>query len=287
MTTRERIQKVLAARGVGSRRQVEAWIEAGRITVNGQTAVAGQAIGPRDEVRLDGRKLRLRWGEDRETAGLVYHRPAREGLREAVEGTARSSLDRLPAAPGGRWIPVNQMGLGEGGLELFVNDGAVAGELMRAADRLSCEYSVRVRGDFDESRVEEVLAAAARDRESSGTIEELAYAGGEGANRWARVVVRGLRPRDLKRIFEHAGIEANRILRVRLGPLVLDRALARGRARKLREGELAALLDAAGMGGRRSAKSPGKAATKPVGRRGKPAGRAAPTGSIRRRTPRR
>lgn len=247
VAAKERIQKVLAAQGIGSRREVEGWIEAGRITVNRATAKPGQAIGPRDEVRLDGRKLRLRWDEPVTQQGLVYHRPAREGLRAAVPGSERSSFDRLPRPSSGRWVPVSPMGLGEGGLELFVNDGALAAALMSGAERFSSEFSVRVRGDFDESRLAELTAAAESDPESHGRFEELECAGGEAANRWARVVTTGLRPRDLKRIFEHCGIEANRILRTRFGPVAMERSLARGVSRRLSPGEMAALAEAAGV----------------------------------------
>ena len=274
MAGKERIQKVLASQGIGSRREVEAWIQAGRITVNRVAAVPGQAIGPRDEVRLDGRRLRLRWDADVAVQALVYHRPAREGMRAAVAGSERSSFDRLPRPAGGRWVPVSPMGLGEGGLELFVNDGAVAAALMAGADKLTSEFSVRVRGEFDESRLEELVAAAEHDPEARGRIEELECAGGEAANRWARVVTSGLRPRDLKRIFEACGIEANRILRTRFGPIMMDRSLARGVSRRLTAGELSALADAAGVAlpGSRTSRKPRRPATGSSGRSRKPTG---------------
>jgi 23S rRNA pseudouridine2605 synthase len=271
---KERIQKVLAAQGIGSRREVEAWIEAGRIKVNRAPALPGQAIGPRDEVRLDGRRLRLRWDDEVTVQGLVYHRPAHEGMRAAVAGSERSTFDRLPRPAGGRWVPISPMGLGEGGLELFVNDGAFAAALMGAAERIASEFSVRVRGDFDESRLQELVAAAERDPESRGRIDELEFAGGEAANRWARVVTSSLRPRDLKRIFESCGIEANRILRTRFGPIMMDRALARGVSRKLTPGELAALADAAGVAlpGAKAKRKPRRPATKAPGRSRGPTG---------------
>ena len=244
---RQRIQKVLAAQGVGSRRDVEAWIVAGRILVNGRAATAGQAIGPRDEVRLDGRKLRLRWDDTTASRGLAYHRPAMEGLNSALKPGDRSSVERLPKPFAGRWIALSPMGAGEGGLELFVSDGQLAAAIMKKSDVLSSEFSVRVRGGFDESRIAELLQAAASDPEAKGSIDELECAGGEGVNRWARVVCTGLRPRDLKRIFERCGIEANRILRVRFGPIAMDRSLARGVSRPLTPGELRLLADAAGL----------------------------------------
>lgn len=247
MTRRERIQKVLSAQGVGSRREIEAWIAAGRIAVNKQAAKPGQPIGPRDVVTLDGRRLRLRWDDEPVSQGVLYHRPAREGLRSATTDGERSSLDRLPRPAGGRWVPVSPMGLGEEGLELFVNDGTLAAALMGRADQLSSEFGVRVRGEFDESRFDEITRAAAADAESHGRIEEIRYVGGEAANRWAQVVTLGLRPRDLKRVFERCGIEANRIIRTRFGPITMDRSLARGVSRRLTPGELRSLMDAAGM----------------------------------------
>lgn len=255
---------MLAAQGIGSRREVESWIQAGRITVNKSPAKPGQAIGPRDDVRLDGRKLRLRWDDLGVPQGVIYHRPTREGMRTAVTGTDRSSFDRLPRPPSGRWVPVSPMGLGEGGLELFVNDGALAAALMGRADKLTSEYSIRVRGEFDETRIQEIMDAAATDPEARGRIEDVACTGGEAANRWAQVVTAGLRPRDLKRIFEHCGIEANRIIRTRFGPIAMDRSLARGVSRRLTSGEMATLADLAGL------QPPAKPAARP--RKGSAAG---------------
>lgn len=264
MAMKERIQKVLSARGIGSRREVEGWIAEGRIMIDGAPATPGQSVGPRSDIRLDGRKLRLHWDRELRPAALAYHRPAQEGLRSAIEGTERSSIARLPRPASGRWIPICPMGLGEGGLELFVNDGRLAAALMSHADELPSEFSVRLRGHFTEDRIPEVLAAVERDPELRGRVKTLQCAGGEAVNRWANVAGAGLRPRDLKRVFESCGLEANRILRTRLGSVAMDRSLARGCKRKLTEGELGVLHDLAGLprptdGTAGSAAHPGKA----------------------------
>lgn len=279
---KERIQKVLAARGIGSRREVEGWIAEGRITVDGAAATPGQSIGPRSDVRLDGRKLRLHWDRELRPAALAYHRPAQEGLRSASAGTERSSMARLPRPTSGRWIPICPMGLGEGGLELFVNDGRLAAALMSRADELPAELSVRLRGDFSEERVPEVLAAAERDPDLRGRIKALECAGGEAANRWANVSGGGLRPRDLKRLFEGCGLEANRILRTRLGGIAMDRSLARGCHRKLTEGEVGALHDLAGL-----PRPAARDAASTQLRRARPAGRERPARGGRGRSTRR
>lgn len=243
---RERIQKTLAARGVGSRRQIEAWIKTGRITVNGKLATPGQAVGERDDIRLDGRRLRLTRGTDRGHEGLAYHRPAQEDIRAGATGTMPSSLERLPKAAGRRWIPVSPLAARDGGLELFITDGELAAALTRRGIGIPSEFSVRVRGAFDESQIGVILATAGKALSVKGEITAVTPAGGEGTNRWLQVHVAGLRPRDLRELFEHCGLEANRILRTRFGPIAMERALARGRSRPLTEDELSALRDAAG-----------------------------------------
>ncbi len=270
---RERIQKVLAARGIGSRREVEGWIADGRITVNGSAAQPGQPVGPRDDIRLDGRRLRVDWRDETTVAALVYHRPAHERIMEGAAEGARASLERLPRPPGGRWIPLSPLGVGEGGLELFVNDGTLAAAVMRGTDKLSSEFSVRIRGEFDESRVAELLEAAASDPECTGRLETVEATGGEAANRWARIVSVGLRPRDLRRIFERCGLEANRVIRTRFGPVVMDRALSRGRSRRLTDGELAALQESVGLAAPRQPRRRKPAGQRPEGAKvkGRPA----------------
>ncbi len=243
---RERIQKLLAARGVGSRRQVEAWIVARRITVNGKPASPGQPVDSRDDVRLDGRRLRLGRGEESGHLGMIYHRPAQEDIRPGAEGTTTSSLERLPKSAGRRWIPISPLAANDGGLELFITDGRLAAALTRRGLGVPSEYSVRVRGAFDESTIFETLVAAALRTRLEGQLTGAVPAGGEGSNRWIQVTTIGLRPRDLKQLFEHCGLEANRILRTRFGPISMDRALARGRSRRLTDDELNALEEMTG-----------------------------------------
>lgn len=242
---RERIQKVLAARGVGSRRQVEAWIAEGRITVNGKPATTGQPVGERDDVRLDGRRLRLERGADAPHRAMVYHRPAQQGLRARADDPAPGAIEKLPKAGGQRWIPVSPLPARDGGLELFVTDGALAAALTKRGYALSSEFGIRVRGAFDDADLESRIKAAVESQGSKGSVESVTAAGGEGTNRWLQVVAVGLRTHDLRLAFESLGLEANRILRTRYGPIAMDRSLARGRSRPLTEGELKSLREIA------------------------------------------
>ena len=243
----ERIQKLLAARGIGSRRQVETWIAAGRISVNGRAAAPGQPVNEEDDIRLDGRRLRLRQRPERGSPGLAYHRPPREQVRGTAAGEGRTSLERLPASAGRRWVPVRPLGAGDGGLELFLTDGALAAALMRRGHELPCAYGVRVQGAVDERAIARLRELAASQPPESGALDTIEAAGGEGANRWLHVSGHGLRPRDLRPLFERAGLMVNRVLRTQLGPVAMDRRLARGMSRPLTEAELADLQAAAGL----------------------------------------
>lgn len=241
---RERIQKALAARGIGSRRQVEAWIAEGRVSVNGKPAAAGQPVDERDDIRLDGRRLRLGRGEESPHRGIAYHRPAQEGVRIGADA-APSSIEKLPKAGGHRWVPVSPLPARDAGLEIFVTDGALAAGLTKRGYAITSEFSVRVRGAFDESDIEQRLRAQAESAGVKGRIEAATPSGGEGSNRWIQVKVAGLRPRDLRDLFEACGLEANRILRTRYGPIAMDRILARGRSRALTDDELTSLRELA------------------------------------------
>jgi 23S rRNA pseudouridine2605 synthase len=213
--------------------------------VNGKLARPGQPVGPQDDVRLDGRRLRLGDVQGALDRGLVYHRPAQEEVRGTAGREKRGSLERLPKAAGRRWIPISPLSASDGGLELFLTDGRLAAALMRRGHEVACDYSVRVRGKFDEMQCARVVAAAAADPQIGGKLTLVEGAGGEGSNRWVQVNCIGLRPRDLKKLFESCGFEVNRVIRTRLGPITMDRALARGRSRSMTDAELAALHDLA------------------------------------------
>lgn len=236
------MQKALAHAGLGSRRQIEEWIRAGRLTVNGTVAQLGQRVGPEDRIQLDGRILRRREG----ARGIVYlcHRSSGEPLLQPAEATAetRGALaERLPRCAGRRFIAVSPMPRGDGGLEVLTADGALGARLQRAAGRLEIEFSVRVRGDLEAAQIERILDGQL---DSGARLELLACepAGGEAANRWYAVRARGASGRELRQLFERQGVIVSRVLRVRMGSLVLERALARGGFRRLEPAEVEALL---------------------------------------------
>ena len=244
----ERLQKMLARAGLASRREAEAWIRAGRLTVNGTVAELGARVAPRDEVRLDGRVVRARATEAGARAFLCHRSPG-EPLRTpalpASEPGARAPraalLERLPRRLGRRFIAVSPMPRVDGGLELVSSDGALAMRLQRAVHALRSEFGVRVRGELSAAQLEGIRAGAL-DSGARLAVERCEAAGGEAANRWYTLGVQGASGKQVRQLFERQGALVSRVLRTQLGAVRLERSLVRGQFRALTQEELRGLL---------------------------------------------
>jgi 23S rRNA pseudouridine2605 synthase len=234
----ERLHKVLATLGLGSRRQIEDWIRAGRVQVNGETAVIGQSVSSTDRIAVDGQPIsRVAPPKPRL---LLYHKPEGElCTRHDPEGRP-TVFDRLPPLPTGRWITVGRLDINSSGLLLLTTDGALANRLMHPSGHLQREYAVRVSGDVDGAVLDRLKGGVELD-DGPARFLSIAPAGGEGRNRWYTVIVDEGRNRLVRRLWESQGVVVSRLLRVRFGPLQLPRALARGRFRDATAAELASL----------------------------------------------
>ena len=230
---------MLARLGVASRREAEDWIRAGRITVNGELAVLGARVGRSDHMRLDGRLIH----RHEIAAGQVYlcHRSPGENLRTPTEPSEHLALlERLPKRAGNRFITVSPMPRIDGGLEIVTSDGELAMNLQRAIHGLPSEFSVRVRGELLEQQLTGILDGTL-DRGERLQVESCEASGGEAANRWYTIIARGGSGKDIRQLFERQGALVSRVLRTRVGTLVLDRILSRGQFRPLTKEEITAL----------------------------------------------
>jgi 23S rRNA pseudouridine2605 synthase len=239
----ERLQKYLAQRGLGSRRTVEEWIRAGRISVNGRIAELGQKVSHVDDIRLDGRAIKVRAAEGAQL--FVFNRSPGDPLREA-DGERSALVDRLPKTAGRRFVAVSPMPGIDGGLELVTSDGALAAKLQRVNHTLPCEFSVRVKGLLGPDHLEGVKSGKL-DRPARMTVESVSTSEAqlEGSNRWYSIVVRGASGKDVRQLFERQGALVSRVLRVSMGSLKLDKGLSRGQFRQLDDAEVKALLSPA------------------------------------------
>lgn len=236
----ERLHKVLAQVGLGSRRQIEDWIRAGRVQVNGQPAVLGQSITHADRVAVDGQPVTVT--APAKTRLLIYHKPEGElCTRHDPEGRP-TVFDRLPALSTGRWISVGRLDINSSGLLLLTTDGTLANRLMHPSNHLQREYAVRVSGDVEPAMLER-LRAGVELEDGPGRFVIITDGGGEGRNHWYNVTVDEGRNRLVRRLWASQGVVVSRLLRVRFGPLQLPRALGRGQYREATAAELASVSE--------------------------------------------
>jgi 23S rRNA pseudouridine2605 synthase len=270
----ERLHKLLAQHGIGSRRQVEAWIREGRVLVNGKPAEIGQRVGPRDRVVVDGRDVSKRLAVRSELRVIVYHKPSGE-MSRSREGDDRSGVeDRLPSLRAGRWLPVNSLAFGEDGLLILTSDGTLASAIRRNAETLPVEFRVRVlKPRDDEGWPDMPLEIDVEGEPVQFTAVERIE--GAGTNVWFRVTAdQPVRRGAVRALFDGAGLKVSRVMLVKWGPVALPRDLPRGRSRDLAGPELDALLALAGRA--KAQERAGAAGRPPRGKkpaRGRPPGR--------------
>ena len=243
-----RLQKLLANAGIGSRRQIEQWIREGRLTLDGQPACLGDRAGADSEIRLDGRKLELNH-EEAAAEALLYYKPTGEvTTRRDPEGRP-TVFDCLPAPRGGRWIVVGRLDVNTAGLLLFTTDGAIAHGLMHPSRQIEREYLVRVRGRPSAAALRmlrEGIMLEGGPAAFDQVVEQPQAAAQRDAHNGAyRVMLHEGRNREVRRLWEAAGHEVSRLLRVRYGPIALPRDLRPGGWRYLDAAALAALRAAA------------------------------------------
>jgi 23S rRNA pseudouridine2605 synthase len=233
---------VLARSGQGSRREMEALIAAGRITVNGRPATLGLRVGPEDRVARDGRPIRLGFDASAPRV-LLYHKPAGE-LVTARDPEGRPTVfDRLPRIRGGHWIAIGRLDFNTGGLLLLTDSGDLANRLMHPRHEVEREYAVRIRGELSDAHIER-LCRGVQLEDGLARFDAIEPRGGQGSNRWYEVVLREGRNREVRRMFEALGVTVSRLLRVRFGPFALPPRLKRGQWLELEGAELRTLLGA-------------------------------------------
>lgn len=237
-----RLQKVLAEAGVGSRREMEEWIAAGKVSVNGVVATIGQSVVTSDKVKIGGRLINIRFtGSTRPPRVLMYHKPEGEIVSRDDPDGRPSVFAALPRMRGGRWINVGRLDFNTSGLLLFTTSGELANKLMHPSSELVREYAVRVLGELTMEAQQKLLHGVELEdgRANFGTLHD---GGGEGANHWYRVTISEGRNREVRRMFEAVGCTVSRLIRVRYGPFVLPPQLKRGMARELKDVEVKMLM---------------------------------------------
>jgi len=251
----EKLQKVLARSGLGSRREMERWIEEGRVTIDGNAARLGDRVVPGHRIEVDGRPLTVNSGDT--TRCLLYHKPTGEVCSRKDPEGRRTVFERLPKVSAGRWISVGRLDYNTSGLLLFTTDGELANALMHPAACIEREYLVRVLGEVTEEKLtalrEGVLledgVARFTDIQPGGHDED-------AANQWFYVVLMEGRNREVRRLWESQGLTVSRLKRVRYGELFIPSKIKKGQSLELDAKEVATLY--------RMANLPAKVAARPT-----------------------
>lgn len=239
----ERIQKVMAQAGVGSRRQIESWVKEGRITVDGETAVIGQLITREQRFTLNGKPLRLR--DKAPTRVLILNKP--EGAicsRDDPEHN-KTVFDLLPRAKHDRWVLVGRLDINTSGLLLVTNNGELANRLMHPSSEIEREYAVRVLGEATAEQIEQLIEGVELE-DGHAAFLSISEAEGTGSNRWYHVVLKEGKNREVRRLWDAVGLKVSRLIRIRYGMIGLPRLL-RGQHKELPEKQVTQLMQSVGM----------------------------------------
>ncbi len=241
----ERLHKLLAQSGIGSRREMEELIGAGRVNVNGESAHIGQSVSPGDRVKVNGKLIHLKFS-NRLPRVIIYHKPEGEIVSRDDPDHRPTVFTSLPRMSGGRWVAVGRLDFNTSGLLLFTTSGDLANRLMHPRYNLVREYAVRILGELPEDARQRLLDGIELD-DGPAQFSTFQEAGGEGANHWYRVSLFEGRNREVRRMFEAVGVVVSRLMRVRYGPFVLPSNLKRGQTLELRDAEVQKLMADFGM----------------------------------------
>ena len=239
-----KLHKVLAQSGIGSRRDMEQLITDGKVTVNGEVAHTGQRISFGDEVRVAGRVVKLRIAPPPARV-IAYHKPAGEVVTMDDPEKRPTVFRRLPRLAHGKWQSVGRLDINTEGLLLFTNSGDLANKLMHPRFGVEREYAVRVLGTLDMESREKLLAGVSIDGQEAH-FKSIEDGGGEGANRWYRVVITEGRNREVRKLFDAVGMAVSRLIRIRYGSVVLPKGLRRSVWVDLDENDVRRLRQLAG-----------------------------------------
>jgi 23S rRNA pseudouridine2605 synthase len=240
-----KLHKVLAEAGLGSRRDMEDLIVAGRVSVNGEPAHIGQRILPTDAVRINGKLIQRRVSK-KPPRVLVYHKPAGEIVSHDDPDGRPSVFDRLPTMKAGKWLAIGRLDFNTEGLLLFTTSGDLANRLMHPRYHIDREYAVRTLGVLEEGMRQKLLAGVELE-DGLAQFSKIADGGGEGINKWYRVVIGEGRNREVRRMFEAIGLTVSRLIRTRYGALTLPSNLKRGRWEEMEENTVRDLMAAYGV----------------------------------------
>lgn len=243
----QKLQKVLAQAGLGSRREMEELIAAGKVLVNGQAATIGTRVNPDDEVKVGRRQIRFKLSA-RLPRVIIYHKPEGEIVSRSDPEGRDSVFEKLPVIRSGKWLAIGRLDYNTCGLLIFTTSGELANRMTHPRFEVEREYAVRIMGEVTQEQGNALTRGVQLD-DGEARFDLLAGQGGTGSNHWYRVVVREGRNRLVRRMFEHFGLQVSRLMRVRFGIINLPPRLKRGQHLELTEAQTRSVLEWLARGG--------------------------------------
>ena len=223
----EKLQKVLARAGHGSCREMEAWIAAGRISIDGEIATLGDRVEADAKIRIDGRAISIKSEEDLVCRVIAYHKPEGEICSRKDPEDRPTVFDRLPKTRDSRWVSVGRLDINTSGLLLFTSDGELANRLMHPSNEVEREYAVRTFGEVNDACIQKLRTGVTLE-DGPAHFDKVKAAGGEGMNKWWHVTLAEGRNREVRRLWESQEVQVSRLIRIRYGAIELPKSLPRG-----------------------------------------------------------
>lgn len=246
MSDDEKLQKVLARAGLGSRREMESVIEAGRVRVNGQPATLGDRVTATDKITLDGKPVHSGSGNSQRLRVLLYNKPEGQICSRSDPEGRPTVYDHLPRIRPGRWISVGRLDFNTSGALLFTNDGDFAHKLMHPSSVIDREYLVRVYGEVSEDTQQKLLEGVLLE-DGVARFTDIVERETDGSSRWFYCCVMEGRNREVRRLWESQGLKVNRLKRVRFGNIFIPSHVRSGQWIELTPKEIGELAETAGF----------------------------------------
>ncbi len=242
----EKLQKVLARAGLGSRREIEQWIKDGRVRVDDRLAEVGDRVHEGNTIRLDGRVVNIKPSAEIRRRVVIYNKPSGEICSRKDPENRPTVFDNLPNLYQGRWLSVGRLDINTSGLLLFTNDGELANKLMHPSTEIERHYAVRVHGDVKPGHIQKLRQGVQLD-DGMANFDSISASGGDGSNQWFIVALKEGRNREVRRMWESQELEVSRLIRIQYGPIKLPRTLPRGVWSELDDHEVNELAKLAGL----------------------------------------
>lgn len=235
----EKLQKVLANGGLGSRREIEEWIKQGRVFVNGKCAQLGHRVTGKERITVDNVPVNLTV-QKQPCRVIIYHKPEGEVCTRHDPEGRKTVFQRLPLLKGERWVMVGRLDVNTTGLLIFTNQGELANKLMHPRAQIEREYAVRIQGEITPEQLKQLQTGVVLE-DGLARFQQVVYSGGEGSNHWYHVILCEGRNREVRRLWESQGVRVSRLIRIRFGNLFLPRYLRRGQWKELSHREVSQL----------------------------------------------